>query len=100
MLWDNDFVQLYGELIEAVDEIRPYYDIDKIKWYSVYIWTKDNPDDSENPFGDNVFDIQEDGITLYVKDHVIIEEAKPIIKKIQTKLKELSQYRDGRAYLR
>ena len=90
MLWDNnEFMQLYNELVQIVDEIRPYYDIDKVKWYSVYIWTKESEVD-DNDWGENVFDIQEDEIVFYVKDHVIIEEAKPIIKKIQAKLKKLS----------
>ena len=92
MLWDNnEFMQLYNELVQIADEIRPYYDIDKVKWYSVYIWTKESEGDDDD-WGENVFDIQEDKIVFYVKDHVIIEEAKPIIKKIQAKLKELSLY--------
>lgn len=92
MLWDNnEFMQLYNELVQIADEIRPYYDIDKVKWYSVYIWTKESEVDDDD-WGENVFDIQEDEIVFYVKDHVIIEEAKPIIKKIQAKLKELSLY--------
>ena len=87
MLWNDDkFVCLYKELVQISDEIRPYYDIDKVKWYSVYIWTKDDD------WGENVFDIQKDDIVFYVEDHVIIEEAKPIIKKIQRKLLELYKY--------
>ena len=87
-----DFWQLYKELTEAVDEIRPYYDVDKVKRGSVYIWTKDNPDsfNEDDRWGQNVFDIQEDELVFYAKDHVIIEEAKPIIEKIQAKLREIS----------
>ena len=32
--------ELYEELVEVAHKIDPYYDIDKIKPYSVYIWTK------------------------------------------------------------
>lgn len=87
-----DFWQLYKELTEAVDEIRPYYDADKVKRGSVYIWTKDNPDsfNEDDRWGQNVFDIQEDELVFYAKDHVIIEEAKPVIKKIQKKLREIA----------
>ena len=76
--------EFYMELHKAVDQIRPYYDIDKVKWYSVYIWTKDDGDIS----GDNVFDIQKDKIVFYDKNHVIPDEVMPIIRNIQSKLME------------
>lgn len=92
MLWNDDkFVKSYKELVQIANEIRQYYDIDKVKWYSVYIWTKESEVDDDD-WGENVFDIEENEIVFYVKDHVIIEEAKPIIKKIQAKLKEISSY--------
>lgn len=78
----NKFDKLYNELRQISKEILPYYDIDKIKSYSVYIWTKG--DDSEN-----VFDIQADRIVFY-EEHEIIKEAKPIIAMMQEKLKEIS----------
>ena len=81
----DKFDFLYNELMQISKDILLYYDIDKIKPYSIYIWTKD-----EN--GENVFDIEKDEIIFYVKDYEIIEEAKPIIEKIQFKLKEISQY--------
>lgn len=84
--------ELYQELRELTDKLRKWYDIDKIKWYSVYIWTKDNPNDEKNPFGENVFDIWGDEINFYVKDHVIPDEAMPIIREIQEKLKEINGY--------
>lgn len=92
MIWDDQFTILYDELRELVDELNPYYDVDKVRWYTVYIWTKGNLDsDNANDWGQNVFDIQADEITFYLKDHIIIEEAKPIIEKIQAKLRELRE---------
>lgn len=76
--------EFYMELHKAVDQIRPYYDIDKIKPYSVYIWTKDTGDDLE----DNVFDIMKDRIVFYDENHVIPDEVMPIIRNIQSKLME------------
>lgn len=92
MLWDDDgFLKLYEELENIVDEeLSPYYGVDKIKWYSVYVWTKESYRGAHD--GNNVFDIMYDEIIFYDKDHVIPEEAKPIIKKIQTKLRELYIY--------
>ena len=79
--------EFYMELHKAVDQIRPYYDIDKIKPYSVYIWTKDMVgDDGLIIYGDNVFDIRKDEIVFYDKNHVIPEELMPIIRNIQSKL--------------
>lgn len=70
------------------DEILPYYDIDKVKPYSVYIWSKEELDD----FGENLFDIEADKIVFYNQQHRIIEEAMPVIQKIQCKLKEIKSY--------
>ena len=83
---------LYGELVQAVKEIIPYYDIDKIKPYAVYIWTKENEDAAINTneyWSENVFDIHEDEIVFYVKDHIIPEEVMPIIQNIQSKIKAI-----------
>ena len=88
----REFYRLYDELREICKEIRPYYDIDKIKFYSVYIWTKGSWEGKWFN-GENLFDIQADRIVFYVKDHEIIEEAKPIIVMIQKKLKEIAACR-------
>lgn len=66
-------------LYEVVKELEPYYDIDKVKSWAVYVWTKGND-------GENVFDIQKDEIIFYDKEHKIPEEVIPIIKKIQQEL--------------
>lgn len=76
---------LYKELVKVSKEILPYYDIDKVKSYAVYIWTKtENEDDSEN-----VFDIMEDRIEFYDELHQIPNEVYPIIDKIQIAIKNL-----------
>ena len=92
MLWDDDgFLKLYEELENIVDEeLIPYYGVDKIKWYSVYVWTKESYRGAYD--GKNVFDVMKDEVVFYDKDHVIPEEVKPIIKKIQMKLRELYIY--------
>lgn len=87
---EDKYFKLYDELVEIANEIRPYYDIDKVKSYSVYIWTKE-VDDNGYDCRDNVFDIQADKIVFYDKEHRIIEDALPIIIKIQSKLKEIEE---------
>lgn len=78
---------LYEELIQISHKIEPYYDVDKVKTWSVFIWTKGDD-------GENVFDIMPNEIVFYVQDHKIIEEALPIIEEIQAKLRELKSYVD------
>lgn len=81
----NNYFNLYYDILcEKVSKLYPYYDIDKIKDYGVYVWNKaDNLDDQ-----DNIFDIMSDEIVFYTDDHTIIEEAKPIIKDIQNFIKK------------
>jgi hypothetical protein len=81
------FDKLYDELLEISDKIRKWYDIDKVKTHSVYIWTKGSD-------GENVFDIFADEIELYDKNHIIIEESKSVIEEIQQKLREIEEYRN------
>ena len=81
------YMVLYDELRKIVQEIMPYYDVDKVKFYSVYIWTKGED-------GINVFDIKADKIVFYDETHQIIEDAKPVIEKIQAKLKEIKAFAD------
>lgn len=79
----DNFEMQYEKLREICEEILAYYDIDKIKPYSVYIWTK-----GKNSH--NVFDIQKDEIIIYDKEHDTIQEAKPIIQKIQLQLQKIN----------
>ena len=84
--FEDEYLQLYNKLMLVVNEISPYYDVDKIKPTSVYVWTKDGDNDDDK----NVFDIHADEIVFYDKEHEIFEEVKPIIKKIQAVLQEFS----------
>lgn len=84
----SEFDIAYKELTDICKKLKKYYDIDKIKSYSVYVWTKDS---SENNFdGENVFDILSDELVFYT-EHEVIEESKTIIKEIQEKLKEIEK---------
>ena len=85
---EKEFNEYYNSLCEIVDELLPYYDIDKTKTYAVYVWNKANSLDNQ----DNVFDIYSNRIDMWDEEHEIIEEAKPIIKRIQDKLKEFDKY--------
>lgn len=86
-IYDNG---MYDELWALSHELTPWFDIDKVKPYSVYVWTKEGRD-PDCPFGENVFDIFEDRLHFYqcTKQWELPNEAIPIIKKIQEKLKEI-----------
>lgn len=74
-----DDVWYYDNLWDLADKLRLYYDIDKVKNHSIYVWNKaDNLEEQ-----DNIFDIKANEIIFYTDDHTIIEEAKPIIEDIQ-----------------
>ena len=87
---EEEFDKYYDSLVETVKPLYKYYDIDKVKTYSVYVWNKANESDDQW----NVFDIYSDEITMWDEEHEIIEEAKPIIEKIQLKLKEVDKYKN------
>lgn len=91
-IYDNG---MYRELWDLTDELRPWFDIDKVKPYSVYVWTK-LCDDPDCPFGENVFDIYADYLQFYqcTKPWRLPNEAFPVIKKIQEKLREIEEYEE------
>ena len=92
-IYDNG---MYNDLWDLAHELAPWFDIDKVKPYSVYVWTKDI-DDPDCPFGENIFDICEDRLCFYqcTKPWELPNEAVPIIKKIQEKLQEINKFCEG-----
>ena len=86
---EKEFYELYDELVEIVkitSGILQWYDFDKIKPGSIYIWTKATDPDDMSTWGENVFDICSNEIVFYGDNHDVIEEAKPAIKIIQEHL--------------
>lgn len=81
---------MYNELWKLAHELEPWFDIDKVKPYSVYVWTKGID-------GDNVFDICHDHLQFYTcaRPWKLPNEAMLVIKKIQEKLKEIDDFQGG-----
>lgn len=90
-IYDNG---MYKELWDLAHELQPWFDIDKVKPYSVYVWTRDYDDPD---LGENVFDICSDHLQFYhcMKPWSLPNEAMVIIKKIQEKLKEIEDFQGG-----
>ena len=88
---------MYDELWTSAHKLQPWFDIDKVKTYSVYVWTKDC-DDPDCPFGENVFDIYYDHLQFYqcTKPWRLPNEAWPVIQEIQAKLKEIKEFHEGK----
>lgn len=84
---------MYDELWELAHKLEPWFSIDKVKSYSVYVWTKDT-EDEWHPFGENVFDIFADYLQFYTSTGPwqFPNEAMPLVKEIQEKLKEIEKY--------
>lgn len=78
---------LYDELRAAAHKLEPWFDIDKVKSYAVYVWTKE-------PKDENVFDIHANYLKFFACDMPweIPNEAFPIIKEIQEKLREIEGF--------
>lgn len=94
-IYDNG---LYDELRKAAYELKPWFDIDKVKTFAVYVWTKEtDPDDPDHPFGENVFDICPNHIQFYRCDNCwrLPNEVIPIITKIQEKLRAIEEFTGG-----
>ena len=81
--WEDQYFKLYNELVEIVNPIKQYYDVDKIKTWGIFIYDK-NTDA-------NCFDILKDEIVFYY-DHEIINNANHIILDIQNKLIEMYEF--------
>ena len=81
---ENQYEYELDKLFKIAHKIKSWYSVDKVKDYAVYIWTKD----TNEGFGENVFDIEADDIVFYV-EHEIIPEAIPVIKRIQEQLKKI-----------
>lgn len=79
----------YDKLVELVEPLKEYYDIDKIKPWGVFVWNKSEGTDFDFENDENLFDILADKIIFYGNnnENAIIEETKPIIEKIQEQLK-------------
>ena len=81
---NKDYDTLYDELVEVSKRLYPYFGIDKIKDYGVYVWEKTN-----DGYGRNVFDVFKDYIYVYEKLFKIPKEVIPTIIEIQNKLTEI-----------
>lgn len=83
--YDNHVDRWYEHMRELVKKLYHWYDIDKIKPWGVYVWTKD----SKGKFdGENVFDIYANEVAIYNEAHKIPDEVWPIIREIQGWLRE------------
>lgn len=78
---EQQYYEALDKLFKIAHEIEPQYDIDKVKDYAVYIWTK-------GEYGENVFDILADELIFYTQ-HEVIPEAVPTILHIQEQLKKI-----------
>lgn len=79
----DDYYEYYDSIRIKSQELTPYYDVDKVKPYAIYIWSKGSN-------GRNVFDIEEYEVYMYDEKHIIIPEALPIIKELQEMLIKLT----------
>ena len=78
---------MYYRLFDLATKLKPWFDIDKVKAFGVYVWTKG--DDCENVFG-----IYAEKIQFYTCEAPweMPNEAMEIVRQIQDVLKEIAEY--------
>lgn len=88
LIYENGMMD---ELRKSANKLSQWFDVDRIKWYAVYVWTLDNYDDV---FGENVFDIYADYLQFYPCTTLwkMPNEAIAIIHEIQEKIKEIEKF--------
>ena len=76
----EEYYKKYKKLWEISQKLRPYYGIDKVKSWAVFVYSKENEED--------IFDILKDKLIFYngYKETDINKQALPIIKEIQKQL--------------
>lgn len=81
MLSEEQYFKEYNKLYEISQKLRPYYGIDKVKPWAVFVYSKETDED--------VFDIVVNRLIFYngYKEKDINKEVLPIIKEIQNQLK-------------
>ena len=79
----HNYCDVYDDLVRTASKIRSFYDVNNIRWDSVYLGLK------TNWWPRNILCITADDVIFYDDNHTIIEESKPIIREIQSKLKEI-----------
>lgn len=77
--------ELYHELLYLTTKLERWYDIRTIKWYVVYVYSKDDPEI-------NLFDIWRDEVVMLDEEHIIPGKAAYIVQEIQEKLREINRY--------
>lgn len=81
MLRGEEYFKEYDKLWEISQKLSPYYVIDKVKPWAVFIYSKETKED--------IFDILEDKLIFYngYKEEDINNVVFSIIKEIQNQLK-------------
>lgn len=77
--------EYYEELMDLTTKLERWYDIKKVTWYVVYVYSKDDPEI-------NLFDIWRDEVVMFDDSHTIPPKANTIIQKIQEKMTEINTY--------
>lgn len=83
---NSEYIKRLDELTRLTHELDPWYDPYKVRWYAIYVKSKESDD--------NLFDILEDEIVYYDDAHIIPSEAMYIVGKIQSQLKKVNDWFD------
>lgn len=88
LIYENGMMD---ELRKSANKLSQWFNVERVKWYAVYVWTPNSYDDV---FGENVFDIYDDRLNFYpcTKPWQMPNDAITIIHEIQEKMKEIEEF--------
>lgn len=77
--------ELISDLERIAHGLDKWYNLSKVKWYGVYVYSKDEP-------SENLFDIFDDKIMYYGDSHVIPPEAMSIVIEVQNQMTKINNW--------
>ena len=85
--------ELRNELFNIANELERWYDIGRVSWYMVEVYSKGHS--PESGYDDNIFDIFDDEIAYYDDDISIPSDAMRVVLKVQEQMKKIGDWFDN-----
>lgn len=85
--------ELRNELIDIANELEKWYDVGRVSWYMVEVYSKWHS--PESGYDSNIFDIFDDEIAYYDDSISIPSDAMRVVLKVQEQMKKIGDWFDN-----